>query len=292
MPVMPGAVWRGNCVNTSGRRTARTRGLVLHVNDGPNVDLWGWVNNPSSDMSCHFQITQDGTIFQYLDTDWQSWCQRDGNNAWLSMEMPTHPDTPMTAAQLLSGSRVLAWCAKLYGFPVALTNDPVNGRGLGWHGMGAAAGVDWGHPNCPGDIRRGQMTELVGNPTTTEDDVPYRDWPQADKTALLNDITKAIITRSLAGYGYAKTLGETLIDAASNAHSAVVEAHNANVALTDPAQGLLVKIAQLPGQVEAAMTAALAAAPSGVTLDADKVIDGVFERLRETFDNAPAGAHG
>lgn len=290
MPIMPGAVWRGNCRNTDGRRTATTRGLVLHVNDGPNVDLWGWVNDPASDMSCHFQILQDGTIFQYLDTDWRSWCQRNGNNAWISLEMPTHPDVLMTPAQLLSGSRVMAWCAKVHNFPVVLTNDPINGRGLGWHGMGAAAGVDWGHPNCPGTIRRGQMAALVGN-TTTEDDMPYKDWPQADKDALAADLTKAIITRSLAGYGYAQTVGQTLIAAASNAHTAASEAHNANVALTDPTHGLVVQFAQLPGQIEAAVDAALAKVPSGAAVDAGAIVDGVFDRLRATFDAAPQGAH-
>lgn len=40
MGLYPGAVWRGNCANNDGPRASTTRGVVLHVNDGPNVSPW------------------------------------------------------------------------------------------------------------------------------------------------------------------------------------------------------------------------------------------------------------
>lgn len=145
MGIYPGAVWRGNCANNSGPRGGPAHGLILHVNDGPDISLWGWVNQNSSNMSTTFQVRTDGTVEQYLDTGLVEWCQSDGNRRFGSMEMPTHPNEGMTAAQLESGARVLAWWAHLDGFPLQLTNDP-GGEGFGWHGMGGDA---WGgHLYC------------------------------------------------------------------------------------------------------------------------------------------------
>lgn len=302
MAVMPGAVWRGNCRNNSGLRTAVTRGIVIHVNDGPDIDLWGWVNNPDSQMSCHFQIVQNGTIYQYLDTDLWSWCQAGGNNAWLSAEFSTRPNVPMTPEQLAAGGRLIAWAAEVERFPLQLTSD-INGKGIGWHGMGVPA---WGtHPGCPGDIRRGQLpvllqTAISGKTPQKEDDMPYREWPQADKDALTADLTRAFITRSLAGHtGYAKTVGEALSDIAHNSDAASRDARNASVALNDPGKGLVVKmallnasLAKLPGEVEAALTEAVATLPAGGTLDVNAVVSGVVAGVLERLHEATApGAH-
>ncbi len=258
MAVYPGAVWRGNCANNSGPRGPVTRGLVLHVNDGPNVSLWSWVNNPASNMSCHFQVLQDGTVEQYLDTDLWSWCQADGNQRWLSMEMPTHPDTGMTPAQIASGARVLAWASALHDFPLQLTNDPIGGTGLGWHGMGGQA---WGgHFGCPGDIRKTQMTELLaatsGN-QPQEDDMPYSDWPAKDRQALAGDVATAIVNRPLGGVGYPGTVANIL------------------KATLDEARAVQAALDKLPGELEAAVHAL----PTGATADASAIATALLAKL-------------
>jgi len=296
--VYPGAVWRGNCRNNSGRRTAATRGAVIHVNDGPNVSLWHWVNDPTSDMSCHFQILQNGLIEQYLDTDWFAWCQKAGNNAWVSIEMPTHPDVGMTAAQIASAAKVIAWLAGLYRFPLALTNDP-HGTGIGWHGMGAHLGYpdDWGHPLCPGVIRRGQLpalqkAALAAAPSTTttpEDDVPeYDQWSQKAKDALAADLTKALITRSLAGYGFGGSLGQAVL-------AAVGQAKDANDALNDTTHGVVVTLARIDAgvaQLRTELQTLLDQHPAAAGLDAEAVVDALFTRFRALLDSAPpTGTH-
>lgn len=294
MAVYPGAVWRGNCRNNSGPRTAATRGAVVHVNDGPNVSLWSWVNNPASNMSCHFQILQNGVVEQYLDTDLFSWCQKAGNNAWISIEMPTHPDVGMTAAQIASAGKLIAWLAKLYGFPLQLTNDP-NGTGIGWHGMGADPGKpdDWGHPLCPGIIRRGQLPALLtaakGGSTLEDDyDMPgYSSWSDADKAAFWADGTKAIVTRGLGGYGFDGTLGQAVL-------AGVGQAKDANVALNDPTHGVVVTLARIDAgvaQLPAQLQAVLDAHPAGAQLDAGRVVDALFDRWRSLLDAAPTGSH-
>lgn len=298
MAIYSGAVWRGNCRNNSGRRTATTRGVVIHVNDGPNVSLWAWVNNPASNMSCHFQILQNGLVEQYGDTDLFMWCQKAGNNAWVSIEMPTHPDVGMTAAQIASAGRLVAWLADLYRFPLQLTNDR-SGTGIGWHGMGADPGQpdDWGHPLCPGAIRRAQLPALLAaakGGTTPEDDMPYSQWPDADKAALAADLTKAIITRPLAGYDSPETLGQAVVSASAAARAAQAAAHDANTALNDTSHGVVVALARLEagfGQLPARLQAILDAHPGGVGIDAEAITDALFARWRALLDAAPSGNH-
>jgi hypothetical protein len=294
MAVYPGAVFYGNCRNNSGRRTAATRGLVIHVNDGPNVSLWHWVNDPASNMSCHFQILQNGLIEQYGDTELFMWCQKAGNNPWISVEMPTYPSVGMTKAQLASAAKLSAWLSKLYAFPLQLTNDP-SGAGIGWHGMGAHPGYpdDWGHPLCPGVIRRAQLPALLAaakGGTTVEDDYDmpgYSSWSAADKEAFWADGTKEIVTRALGGYGSPETVGQALA-------SASLAARNTSAALNDPTHGVVVTLARIDSgmaQLPAQLQAVLDAHPADAPLDAEAIIDALFDRWRGLLDAAPTGNH-
>jgi hypothetical protein len=131
-------------------------GAVLHVNvsDG---NLYNWVAG-DHDMSCHFEVYKDGSAEQYLDTNASSWCQVDGNNTYLSIETEGFPNEPLTPAQLETTAQIVAWCARMHGFPLRVA-DSVGERGLGWHGMGGAA---WGgHTGCPGDKRKAQRAEII-----------------------------------------------------------------------------------------------------------------------------------
>lgn len=305
MAVYPAAVSYGNCRNNSGRRTAATRGVVIHVNDSPqNVSLWHWVNNPNSNMSCHFQILQNGLVEQYGDTDLFVWCQRAGNNAWVSIEMPTVPGVGMTPAQIASAAKLIAWLAGLYHFPLQLANDP-SGYGIGWHGMGAHPGHpdDWGHPLCPGIIRRGQLPALLtaakgGTPSTPEDDddmAGYSSWSAADKEAFWADGTREIITRALGGYDSKETVGQALVSASLAARTAQADARNISAALNDPAHGVVVTLARIDaglGGLPAQLQAVLDAHPDGAQLDAEAIIDALFARWRAMLNTAaPTGNH-
>lgn len=203
MAVMPGAVWRGNCANNSGPRNMTPIGVVLHVNDGPNVSLWAWVNSPTSDMSTTFQVLQDGTIEQYLDTDLVEWCQADGNRAYLSIECPTYPGEPMTAAQVAACGRIMAFVHGLYGIPLVLGERPGD-SGLGWHGMGGAA---WGgHTACPGDIRKSQRSAIIaaagGESTSSNGATPItgnEEELNADDRKFVTDTVHSVIKGELGG---------------------------------------------------------------------------------------------
>lgn len=153
----PGAKWRPVSGHTDGPFTnGRPIGVVLHVNES-NGNLFNWVNGPHN-VSCHFEVYKSGAVEQYLDTSVTSWCQEDGNAAYLSIETEGYHTQPFTGAQLKALAKLLAWIHTTHGIPLQLANKPGE-HGFGWHGMGGAA---WGnHPNCPGDKRRADRGAII-----------------------------------------------------------------------------------------------------------------------------------
>ena len=155
MPWMPGAVARP-VPSHSGLMVAHN-GLVLHVQVGDG-SCYGEFSVPANQASSTWWVAKSGLIEQYVDSDYAAWTEAAGNSTWDSVETEGFPTEPLTPAQITSLSQIYIWGRQQYGWPLALTDDP-NGRGFGWHGMG---GVAWGnHPNCPGDIRKGQRSAVL-----------------------------------------------------------------------------------------------------------------------------------
>lgn len=147
-----GAPW-----NFSNGRMHSYSGVVLHVNAANSGDLYGWITETRS-MSCHFQVLKNGTIYQYIDTLYSSWCQENGNDDWLSIETSGFPNEPLTEAALESCAIIMAFANKEHGILLQEANS-ISERGFGWHGMGGDA---WGnHPSCPGEIRKAQRKDIL-----------------------------------------------------------------------------------------------------------------------------------
>lgn len=85
MPVNTDAIFKPISGHTNGPMHSYT-GVVLHVNDAESVDLHDFFNDPRHEVSSHWQVTKDGAVFQYIDTENTSWCQGDGNDDYLSIE--------------------------------------------------------------------------------------------------------------------------------------------------------------------------------------------------------------
>ncbi len=153
------AEWRGPTPNQGGRMLEQ-RGLVVHIAEGTYEGTISWQKNPAAQVSSHFVVGVDGRIAQCVDSDVTAWTQRDGNGHWLSVENAGHTPSPLTAAQVEANARLLAYGHKLYGYPLALAGSP-SGRGLGYHSMGAEAGANWGHPDCPGPAIKAQLPAIL-----------------------------------------------------------------------------------------------------------------------------------
>lgn len=134
------------------------RGLILHIMQGSYEGSISWGKNPASGVSFHFATAKDGRCGQLVDTDVTAWTQVQGNGHWLSVENEDFNTNPLSPPQLEKVAQIYARGVRTYGWPLQST-DSVNGRGLGWHGMGGAA---WGnHPFCPGEPIKAQRPAIL-----------------------------------------------------------------------------------------------------------------------------------
>lgn len=158
MARMPGASWRPIPRNFTDGGQDSVHGVVVHIMAGTLVGSDSWFRNPAAQASAHFGTGKAGALYQWVDTADRAWAQANGNRTWLSVENEGKGGDSLTDAQLQRNAEVLAWAHKVYGVPLQVTHD-VNGRGLGYHGMGGAA---WGgHTSCPGSPIVAQLPEIV-----------------------------------------------------------------------------------------------------------------------------------
>lgn len=155
---MPGAVWIGPTGNKTIGGMTEVRGLVLHVQQGSEAGTEAWFKESASKASSHFLAPKGAGLRQLVDTADKAWAEAGGNAHWVSLENEGYSGTPLTPSQVEDAAQLLAWLHTQYGVPLESTDD-VNGRGLGWHGMGGDA---WGgHPDCPGDPIKAQRPAII-----------------------------------------------------------------------------------------------------------------------------------
>lgn len=194
----PGALWKplppGNFRTTGAVRPPY--GMVLHIAQGDSIDgVWNWQAGLHK-VSSYFIVGKDGTVWQPVDLAHVAWTEGTGNEEWIGVEHCGWAGQPLTDAQVAATAGILAWLHTEHGVPLQSTDDPVNGRGLGWHGMGAAA---WGgHTGCPGEPIKAQRPAilaharvLVGPPTPTpstpEEEVRLAKCSNGDPAVLITN---------------------------------------------------------------------------------------------------------
>ncbi|MBL7497528.1 N-acetylmuramoyl-L-alanine amidase [Frankia sp. CNm7] len=161
----PPAAWRP-VRNTSGTMVLPTRGLIPHVQQG-NGSLFGWFNNPASEVSSHLWVSKGGTVEQYVELDRKAWAQADGNPYWISVECEGYDTEDYTPIQVQRLAELYAWGIAEFGWKAEIT-DSVNGYGIGTHRMGGAA---WGAHSCPGSIRADRRSGILQAALATSGDV-------------------------------------------------------------------------------------------------------------------------
>ena len=192
MTVMPGAAWRPITVPGGlTRRTSKGRAVVLHVAVSEARSLFGFFNGNASANS-HFYVAKDGTIEQYIDTDYQSWASMAANPSTISVETQggvTDPDgEPWTDAQVASLARICAWAHATEGTPLApmLDSKPAS-TGVGYHKLGinpwrVSGGEVWSSSAgkiCPGAAKIRQIPAIIAAASAPQED----DMPTADEIA-------------------------------------------------------------------------------------------------------------
>ncbi|MCK9896986.1 N-acetylmuramoyl-L-alanine amidase [Frankia sp. AgB32] len=133
-----------------------TRGLVPHVQVGTG-SLFGWFDNPESQVSSHLWLSRTGEFEGYVPLDQKAWAQAAGNPYWISCECEGFPSEDYTPIQVQRLGELFAWGVREFGWKAEITDSP-NGYGLGTHRMGGAA---WGGHECPGPIRAGRRADIL-----------------------------------------------------------------------------------------------------------------------------------
>jgi N-acetyl-anhydromuramyl-L-alanine amidase AmpD len=139
------------------------RGMVQHTEDGFTAGTIETFMDRATEVSAFFGVSESGAAQQFLPLGhgFVAWAEEAGNPDWRSCECEdlTKTGQPMTAAQITAFAQILEACSEYDGFPLQITDDPVNGHGLITHGDGE---VSWGnHPNCPGSVRKAQRPQII-----------------------------------------------------------------------------------------------------------------------------------
>jgi hypothetical protein len=154
----PGAEWRPISINYQPGGCV-PRYLILHVMQGTLAGTDSWFRNPAAQVSAHFGIGKEGAVYQWCDTADTAWHAAQANPVAIGVEHEGDSGDSLTDAQLAADAELLAWATEHHPIPLQITNDPVHGSGLAWHGLGGTA---WGgHFDCPGSPIVAQRPAII-----------------------------------------------------------------------------------------------------------------------------------
>lgn len=212
-------------------------GIVLHCNDAESLDLYSFEKNNlnTGGATSHFQVLKDGTVYQYIDTQYSSWCQSAGNDTYLSIESQGKAGELATDQQITAIAGILRWAHQVHGIALQIANAPGQ-LGFGWHGMGAPS---WGHAVCPG-VRKDQRAAMLAA-ATNSDTQEFDDMTGADIIALFKDATFQTAAFPGKNISVLDALG-----AAAYAQSAASQITNVVEPALDPKKLAAAIVSQLP----------------------------------------------
>lgn len=181
MARMPGTTWKPIAHNYTQRKTAKRR-VILHVAESESTSIHGWFNNPTARASSHFYVARDGSIEQYVDTDYIAWTSSEGNTDSIGVETQGRAAGPWTPEQCAALARIIAWAHRTHGVPLRLmASSKSTEAGVGWHRLGVdghfpalpsmlagrgqrGGGEKWSSArgkSCPGDDRIPQIPGIL-----------------------------------------------------------------------------------------------------------------------------------
>ena len=167
-------------------------GALMHTTVSETPSAVAWFNNPQAQASAHFVIAESGAITQMgpVGKGWIAWHAAGANSTWYGIEHADNgnPANPLTPQQITASAQIVECLSAFAGFPLQISDSPST-RGFGWHGMGGAA---WGaHPDCPGDVRKAQRSQIIAlamsirqGGSLTAQPVPAREWITAGMSSL------------------------------------------------------------------------------------------------------------
>lgn len=297
MARFPGAIYKPITANKGRRRLTVYNRMNLHVAVSEGSSLHGYFNK-SGIPDSHFYVRRDGTVEQYVDTNYQAFADLEGNDATISVETQGMGPGTWTPEQRESLAQLYAWAVKTHGIArkMATSSKPgSSSQGLSWHRLGcdgnfpslpsilAGRGQRGGGMHyskslgkvCPGDDRIKQIPSIfaraeaildgASKPTTPQEE-PMADGLNTEQAIQLSNVN-GVLTRKLTDGSGATTpdqIWQRTLDV-SRRTLAAVQANNAalTVAMETLAKNVGVDPAIITAAVEKAVREAL---PESITI--------------------------
>lgn len=157
MAMYPGAISKPITASKGRQRLMLFNRVNAHVAVSEADSVHGFFNR-TGQVDSHFYIRRDGTVEQYVDTDWRAFADLDGNDATISVETQggvTNADSePWTPEQVEALAQLYAWAVTTHGIERKIATSSHLGersRGLSWHRLG----IDGNFPDLP-DVGAGR----------------------------------------------------------------------------------------------------------------------------------------
>lgn len=195
MPKMPGAIQRPIHRSNYGDKRSRTDCVILHVDAGGADTLAGLWSRANAGASSNFYVTDEGTIEQYVDSDYKTYTSKDGSWRSIGVETEGKDDGSVwTKAQCEKIAELLAWCHKTHGVPLQIMRSSRSDeKGVGYHRLGVdgnfpATGIHAGRQQrgggelwsssrgktCPTDERIDQIPGIISRAQQIVDGKPLK----------------------------------------------------------------------------------------------------------------------
>jgi len=158
--------------NTGGTLSPNI-GCLIHHAVTDSSTLYPRFNDPSSQVSAHFYITQSGHIEQYVDTSVVAWHARDLNVNYVGVETqgcatPPYAD-PMSDAMIDAFATLYSEGMARHNWPAILCEQK-GMHGFGYHRLPGSDNAPGGRfpTGCPCDLRKNNRQTILNritNPT-------------------------------------------------------------------------------------------------------------------------------
>lgn len=162
----PGGRWTPIPENATQAKITPTQVILHTAVDAPGpTNLGRYFARADITVECHFWITLDGTVYQFMDTEVRADANYQASARAISIETEDEGDPvgiPWTAAQLDSIVAVIRWASATHGIPLRVCPDPL-APGLGFHSMFGSPSpwTPYKGKTCPGPTRVRQFHETV-----------------------------------------------------------------------------------------------------------------------------------
>lgn len=155
MARFPGAIWKPITAGKGRKRLTIYNRMNLHVAVSEGSSLHAFFNK-SGQVDSHFYVRRDGTVEQYVDTDYRAFADLEGNDATISVETQGMGPGTWTPEQRESLAQLYAWAVRTHGIARKMASSSKIGtasKGLSWHRLGC----DGNFPSLPSILAgRGQ----------------------------------------------------------------------------------------------------------------------------------------